>query len=538
MNINMVAVYSWIGIFIFFQIGGGLLWSRFIRPRAILSGKPITGFGSTQRRYMKALLGDKGKNGSKRWSERVNMLWVFHMPLILIGLTAALLWLFAVVSWKVGIFVPLVAMFISMVRVQFNMKKQNAMVFRLFSLASSAFKYRVSDKRAALNPWKYIHLASWNSMGIPTKVSILVPAEVDTTKDGFQVAFQNHFKAALVKPDQGSYLFDWVPDEERLTAEWVKPLPKKATWDEYEEKIDQLTLGQIPLGLNEHEEVEVWDLNVNPHSLLAGTTGGGKSSLQRVMLRYMIEKHPHQYKIYGVDLKRTELTQYEAFPTVAGVSITLEDTYEMLNSIKDEMFHRLDILHQHGVSDFKGIDPDAEEYKYIVIILDECAQLLNMEGGVGATPEAKEERQLKGACGSIVGQIAQLGRAPRVHLSIASQRMEVKSLGPSGGNLKLNSTERISAGRADKIASQMVFDSSIGTTIPVIPGRGMAGSLNDYHDIQIFWIDPEKDWPKGAGIERGETTSGIFSGNLEDLDEEELPDAPPIFHFGNVNETV
>lgn len=229
-----------------------------------------------------------------------------------------------------------------------------------------------------------------------------------------------------------------------------------------------------------------------------GSTGGGKSVLQRLAVFHCIA-HSADIKFLGIDLKMVELSPYTVFSdTVLGIAITLEDAVEILRFGKEQMMKRYNQMQKAGVNNFADLPNHGPA---ILIMVDECGQLLDMSGGKG-TEEAKAESDLKGQAQSIIGSIARLGRAAGVHLLLATQRPDAKLI---PGELKENLMFRAGCGHLTSTASSMLFDDATGTQTPASP-KGRAAVMNvgqKPQKIQVYftkdysWME---DWLRKKGL--------------------------------------
>lgn len=229
-----------------------------------------------------------------------------------------------------------------------------------------------------------------------------------------------------------------------------------------------------------------------------GSTGGGKSVLQRLAVFHCIA-HSNDIKFLGIDLKMVELSPYTVFSdTVLGIAITLEDAVEILKFGNDQMMSRYNQMQKAGVNNFADLPNHGPA---ILIMVDECGQLLDMSGGKG-TDEAKAESALKGQAQSIIGSIARLGRAAGVHLLLATQRPDSRLI---PGELKENLMFRAGCGHLTSTASSMLFDDATGTQTPASP-KGRAAVMNvgqKPQKIQVYFTKDYSwmvDWLKNKGL--------------------------------------
>jgi DNA segregation ATPase FtsK/SpoIIIE-like protein len=188
------------------------------------------------------------------------------------------------------------------------------------------------------------------------------------------------------------------------------------------------------------------DLTSMPHLLIAGTTGSGKSVCVNAVITSIIAKNPpDRVKFIMVDPKRVELTGYNGIPhLVAPVVVDLERIVGVLKWVTREMDERYKRFSQAGarnIEDFnKHLSPDAEMMPYIVVIIDELADLMML------APDETER---------VITRIAALARATGIHLVIATQRPSVDVV---TGLIKANFPARIAFAVAGGVDSRVILD--------------------------------------------------------------------------------
>lgn len=135
------------------------------------------------------------------------------------------------------------------------------------------------------------------------------------------------------------------------------------------------------------------------HLLIAGTTGSGKSVIINNIIYTLLYKSPKEVKLILIDPKKVELVQYKELPhTLAYAS----EQANIIQTIKDAvtlMEQRYKTMQKQRVKKSKEAG--------LYIIIDEYADLITTS---------------KKAVECLICRIAQLGRAARVHLIIATQR--------------------------------------------------------------------------------------------------------------------
>lgn len=191
------------------------------------------------------------------------------------------------------------------------------------------------------------------------------------------------------------------------------------------------------------------DLSRMPHLLIAGSTGSGKSvCIHDIIISFLYRDSPKILKFIFIDPKRVELTVYNGIPHLLSPVIT--EGRKAINALRwavGEMERRYEKLEQAGARDIgsynskiNGKNPQEGRLQYIVIIIDELADLM------AAFPREVE--------GSIV-RLAQMARAVGIHLIVSTQRPSVEVI---TGLIKANITSRIAFQVASQIDSRTILD--------------------------------------------------------------------------------
>ncbi len=193
------------------------------------------------------------------------------------------------------------------------------------------------------------------------------------------------------------------------------------------------------------------DLAKMPHLLVAGATGSGKSVCVNALITSLLMRaRPDDVRMILVDLKRVELAPYNGLPHLLQHVITEpNEAKAVLNWAVREMEERYKVLAGHSVRniaaynsrpEIAGDEGDQERMPYIVLIIDELADLIMREGRKVEDPIVK---------------IAQKARAVGIHLVLATQRPSVNVV---TGLIKANVPSRIAFAMASMIDSRTVLD--------------------------------------------------------------------------------
>lgn len=192
------------------------------------------------------------------------------------------------------------------------------------------------------------------------------------------------------------------------------------------------------------------DLAKMPHLLISGSTGSGKSvNIHTIITSFLYRNPPEVLRFMIVDPKRVELSLYNDIPHLLTPVITdAKKTIQALRWATKEMDRRYDLLSQRRARDIVTYnaqaerEKDAERLPYIVIIIDELADLM-----------ATYPREVESA----IVRLAQMARAVGIHLIVATQRPSVEVI---TGLIKANITSRIAFQVASQIDSRTVLDTA------------------------------------------------------------------------------
>lgn len=304
-----------------------------------------------------------------------------------------------------------------------------------------------------------------------------VPVVVDEAVEGLR---EYHFYLSLTKPVRmkqfQSYVDDLryalssdkvelqapIPDQKRIGI----TVPKKEVAPAlgWREAIDAFDLSShppltVPLGVEEFGHPVTLSITTQPHMLIGGTTGAGKSTVLHSIICSLLEQYgPDQLRFIMVDPKRVEFVEYKGLPHLMTEVIT--DSKKTLLALKwaiKEMERRYDILQATGCMNISAYhnqndNPD-EPMPYICIVFDEMADLMH------AYP-----RELEAA----IIRLAQMSRAVGIHLIIATQRPSSNVI---TGAIKANIPTRVAFQVASQVDSRLIIDQ---TGAEQLAGKGDA----------------------------------------------------------------
>lgn len=234
-----------------------------------------------------------------------------------------------------------------------------------------------------------------------------------------------------------------IPNKVRKTVRIREVIESK----EYREGKFKLPL---VIGVDIHGKPVVEDLTQMPHLLIAGSTGSGKSVyVNSIITGLLYSKKPDELKFIMIDLKIVELKTYNGIPHLLSPVITTPNLAKaVLEWLVEEMQYRYKKLESLGCRDItqynakisKIVDDEIEKLPYIVLIIDEYADLMM------TSPKETED---------YITRLAAMSRAVGIHLIIATQRPSVDVV---TGLIKANFPARVAFRVASKVDSRTILD--------------------------------------------------------------------------------
>ena len=191
----------------------------------------------------------------------------------------------------------------------------------------------------------------------------------------------------------------------------------------------------------------VTDLKKLPHLLIAGTTGSGKSvGINAMLLSLLYRNSPQTLRLMMIDPKMLEFSIYNEIPHLLTPVITeAKKAITALSNMVAEMERRYKIMSQTRTKNIESYNEKmksegGEQFPYIVVIIDELADLMMTSG---------KDVEL------YIGRLAQMARASGIHLIVATQRPSVDVV---TGLIKANLPSRISYRVGQRIDSKVILD--------------------------------------------------------------------------------
>jgi DNA segregation ATPase FtsK/SpoIIIE, S-DNA-T family len=250
-----------------------------------------------------------------------------------------------------------------------------------------------------------------------------------------------------------------LPNAKRQTIRLAEILGSTA----YNDASSMLTIG---LGKDIVGAPVCVDLAKTPHTLVAGTTGSGKSvGINAVILSLLYKAEARDVRLILIDPKMLELSVYEGIPHLLCPVVTdMKQAANALNWCVGEMERRYKLMSKLGVRQLSGYNKKLDEaaakgekignpfsltpeqpeplerLPQIVVVIDELADLMMVVG--------KKIEEL-------IARLAQKARASGIHLILATQRPSVDVI---TGLIKANIPTRIAFQVSSKIDSRTILD--------------------------------------------------------------------------------
>lgn len=270
----------------------------------------------------------------------------------------------------------------------------------------------------------------------------------------------------------------------------------------------------LALGKDISGAVVITDLSDMPHLLIAGTTGSGKTvCVNCLVLSILFRAHPNEVKFLMADPKMVELAPFNGLPHLLCPVVTdVKKVSAALNWVVNEMEERYRLLAKVGVRNIEAYNEKQEKIPYIVVIIDELADLM---------VTARDSIE------SAITRLAQLSRAVGIHLILATQRPSVDVI---TGVIKANFPARISFKVASKVDSRTVLDMNgadkllgRGDMLLLRPGESKLiraqGSLVYDREIEkvVEFIRAQAEPVYDEGILKEESKSLLLKGSKDEL---------------------
>jgi len=218
---------------------------------------------------------------------------------------------------------------------------------------------------------------------------------------------------------------------------------------------------EIPCLLGQRVDGDkVWmDLADNPHMIIAGTTGSGKSTLVHNIIANLFNYN--DVKLILADPKNIEFSEYEK--KIKSPNLEVVYSYNDTLSILDDLLHVME-------SRYKDISSglDSKLLQNIVFIIDEFADLIMQD--------------TSGKFYDKLCRLSQKCRASKIHIILSTQRPSVNII---DGTIKANFPARIACRVASHVDSKVILDSAGAENLL---GKGDALLRDNFRYLERFQV--------------------------------------------------
>jgi DNA segregation ATPase FtsK/SpoIIIE, S-DNA-T family len=251
----------------------------------------------------------------------------------------------------------------------------------------------------------------------------------------------------------------FVPNKERKTIHFYD-----SAWYCYTQRCNY----EIPisLGVDFLGNKSIIDLTGQPHILLAGQTGSGKSVfLANIIATLAICKSMSELVFSFIDTKRLDLPLFSELPQVIELAKDLNDARSLFVNILSECrtrYKNLEMKRVRSIKEWNEKNPE-NKYHYHVLIIDELADLLDQDSAM-ISGMSKKERTLLNiqSIPELLQQLVQISRAAGIHVIAGTQRPSAKIL---SGDIKNNFPCRIAMKMPTRFDSETILGENGAETL-------------------------------------------------------------------------
>lgn len=222
----------------------------------------------------------------------------------------------------------------------------------------------------------------------------------------------------------------------------------------------------FPVGLSLRGEITASFKNT-PHFLIAGESGGGKSTFIRMLVTVLLINN-HDVEVFFIDFKRGMENQiFEGFDRVTLID-EAKEACSKLQTINNILDSRMTAFREAKARNLEMYNSrpnrKGSKEKRILVVVDEVSEMMPTMGNPNNADLAQAN--------SIMRRIARMGRAVGINLAIGVQKPDTKNLDPT---IKANTS------------GVVCFPVSHFNQSMVVLGNGRAADLNSEIKGRAIW---------------------------------------------------
>lgn len=234
----------------------------------------------------------------------------------------------------------------------------------------------------------------------------------------------------------------------------------------------------LPLGVRAGRVVNWVNLAENPHVMISGKSGAGKSNVINVIISTLISRHsPEEIRLILVDLKEgAELERYQVAPHVIGNVLTqVDEVAQMLSNLEKLRIKRMREIKKiaTNIDEYNALVPPERRIERILVVFDEYAAI-------------KLDKELAKQINALTDQIAAKARAAGIHLLIGTQASFADVMSQL---TRINISVQIAGAQQNLGGSLATVGSGAARELPNIPGRMLIVVNADSHTVQMPHIN-------------------------------------------------
>lgn len=257
--------------------------------------------------------------------------------------------------------------------------------------------------------------------------------------------------------------------------------PKPINWDD---KFLISYKGGSPkfnLGIDNFDEPYYWNTKTLIHEKLGGSTGAGKTIVQKSICYQALMQNCELFIYDGKIIDYTGIWKRLKNCTIVNSMTGFQNMVKMVYEIHLNRTSELKFPY-YNIDSFNKFKHPIQPRKHIFLVIEEAADVFDIDVK-GLSKEEKEEYL---NCIEILKEIARKGRATGCHLCVNSQRLSADIIPPQlNSNLKFKF-----CGFADDILSKIILEN---TDAHDLLKDGVAGMFVDgnHHVVQTYYIDSD-----------------------------------------------
>lgn len=215
----------------------------------------------------------------------------------------------------------------------------------------------------------------------------------------------------------------------------------------------------VPIGLSPLNEVMTVDFNgTEPHMLVAGSTGSGKSvSLNSIVMSMMCLYDPNELQFVFIDPKQVEFSMFEGVKHTEKVLLDLNESADYLDVMIAEMEQRYSKFRDafaKNLMEYNELLIQENRHDEImprmVIVFDEFADFM------------MQDKEFAQRIETAIKRLGQKGRAAGLHMIVCTQSPKAEIISTT---IKNNLAARLCLRVTDSVASNVVMDTSGGENL-------------------------------------------------------------------------